>query len=136
MLNMAYVWEVTEALSLLTDIEEKEKEIAESICQHCLDEIVCILRPDVQQADPRIVAAAAGKAFYNLCIKRAWAQEESNMSSFKAGDLSISYNSVSSQEQLNSAKQIRDNAMAELMPLVSDNGFFFGKVDVYESDRA
>ncbi len=131
---MAYVWEVTEALSLLTDIAENEKEASETICRHCLDEIINLLRPDAEQTDPRIIAAAAGRAFYNLCIKRAWNQEEAKMSSFKAGDLSISYDSANATDQLDTAKEIRDRTLAELTPLLQDNGFFFGKVDVY--DRA
>lgn len=131
---MAYVWEVTEALSLMTNISENEKEISETICRHCLDDICTLLRPDAEQNDPRIVAAAAGKAFYNICLKRAWFQEESRMSSFKAGDLSVSFDSADAQEQLKTAKEVRDKAMAELTPLLSDNGFFFGKVDVYDRD--
>ncbi|MBQ8227561.1 MAG: hypothetical protein IJZ88_00960 [Clostridia bacterium] len=129
---MAYVWEVTEALSLLTDITQNEKETSETICRHCLEETLNLLRPDANQSDPRIVAAAAARAFYNLCIKRTWLQEESKMTSFKAGDLSVSYDSASVQEQLNSAKEIRDKAMLELTPLIADNGFYFGKVDIYD----
>lgn len=131
---MAYLWEVTEALSLLTDIEQSEKEMSETICRHCLDEIHTLLRPDVEQTDPRIVAAAAGRAFYNLLVKRTWLQEESKMSSFKAGDLSISYDSATTPEQLLCAKEIRDKTMLELTPLLKDNGFYFGKVDVYDRD--
>ncbi len=131
---MAYVWEVTEALSLLTDVAEGEKETVEAICQRCLDEICALLRPEAELTDPRIITAAAGKALYNLCIKRAWSQQENNMTSFKAGDLSVSYNSLDIQQQLVSAKEISDNAMRELTPLLNDNGFYFGKVDIYDRD--
>lgn len=129
---MAYVWEVTEALSLLTDIDHTEKETAESICRRCLDEILTMVRPDVEQSDPRIISAAAGKAFYHLCIKRLRAQEEETMTNFKAGDLSVSYESAKEHNQLNCAKEVCSKAMTELTPLLTDNGFFFGKVDIYD----
>lgn len=133
---MAYIWEVTDALSLLTDISDSEKETVEAICQRSLDEINSKLKSEAEQTDPRIAAAATAQAFYSLCIRRLSFKEEANMSSFKAGDLSISYDSANSQEQLNLAKDIRDKAMLELAPLLADNGFYFGKVDVYDRDRA
>lgn len=131
---MAYIWEITKALELLTDIDESEKETVEAISQQALDEINHQLKPDVDFTDPRIVSAAAGIAFYNLCVKRAGKKSETDMASFKAGDLSVSFNEVSSSEQLSLAKEIRDKAMLGLTPLVADNGFFFGKVDIYDTN--
>ncbi|MBQ8784255.1 MAG: hypothetical protein IJZ57_10855 [Clostridia bacterium] len=133
---MAYIWEVTDALSLLTDIADSEKETAEAICQRALDEINAKLKPEVEQTDPRIAAAAAGIAFYKLCIKRCGIQKEAEMTSFKAGDLSISYSTADAKEQLSLAKEICDKAMLEITPLLSDNGFYFGKVDIYDANPA
>ena len=133
---MAYIWEVTDSLSLLTDIDDGEKETVEAICQRALDEINSKLKPDVEQTDTRITSAAASLAFYNLCVKRLSLQDETNMSSFKAGDLSVSYNTADPKEQLSLAKEIRDKAMIDLIPLLADNGFYFGKVDIYDRNSA
>ncbi len=133
---MAYVWEVAKALGLLTEIDEEEKECIEAVCQQALDEINAKLKPDVELTDPRITSAATGVAFYNLCIKRSAGRKENDMSSFKAGDLSVSFNEGGFSEQLSLAKEIRDKATLDLTPLLADNGFFFGKVDVYDTNSA
>lgn len=133
---MAYVWEVAKSLELLTEIEESEKEAVESICQQALDEINLKLKPGIDLTDPRITSAATGVAFYKLCVKRANKKDVADMSSFKAGDLSIAFNEANASEQLGLAKELRDKAMLDLTPLVADNGFFFGKVDVYDTNPA
>ena len=133
---MAYVWEIAKSLELFTEIDESEKESVEAICQQALDEINTKLKPGVDLTDPRITSAATGIAFYNLCVKRSNKKGEADMSSFKAGDLSISFSEGSSPEKLSLAKEIRDKAMLDLTPLVADNGFFFGKVDIYDTNPA
>ncbi len=133
---MAYIWEVAKALELMTEIDENEKETVEAICQQALDDVNARLKTDIDLTDPRITSAAAGIAFYGLCVKRANQKGDADMSSFKAGDLSISFNEVSSSKQLSLAKEIRDKALLELIPLACDNGFYFRKVDVYDSDPA
>ena len=67
---MAYVWEVAKALGLLTEIDADEKECVEAVCQQALDEINAKLKPDVVLTDPRITSAAAGFAFYSLCVSK------------------------------------------------------------------
>ncbi len=126
---MAYLWEVTEALSLLCEADENDETVV-SICTKALDEINSRLKPDADLTDPRITAAAAGQAFYNLTVKRLGTQSTENLSGFKAGDLSISYDTVNHTQALETAKEIRDTAFRELTPLLSDNGFFFGSVRV------
>ena len=133
---MAYVWEVAKALGLLTEIDADEKECVEAVCQKALDEINAKLKPDVELTDPRITSAAAGIAFYSLCVKRSGNKKENDMSAFKAGDLSVSFSESSPTEQLSLAKEIRDKAMLDLTPLLKDYGFFFGKVDVYDPKPA
>ncbi len=127
---MANVWEVMDALSLMTNVDESEKESVMGICQLSLNEILSRIRPDADLADPRITSAAAGQSFYMLCVKRSATETSTNMSGFKAGDLSISYDTVSPASQTELAEKIRDKALQELTPLLSDNGFFFGKVDI------
>lgn len=124
---MAYLWEVTEALSLLCQTQEDEETVS-LVCQKALDEINAKLKPDADLTDPRITSAAAAQAFYNLSVKQCNSQSEENLSGFKAGDLSISYDTVNYTQQLEIAKELRDNAMKELTPLVRDCGFFFGSV--------
>ena len=65
----------------------------------------------------------------NKCLKD-FVIRYKNMSGFKAGDLSISYDKADSQQQLKLAGEIRDNALKELTPLLKDNGFYVGMVDI------
>lgn len=127
---MANVWDVMDSLLLMTDIHESERKPAMVICERSLDEIVSCLSDNADTSDPRINSAAAAQAFYTLCVKRNSLSETTNMSGFKAGDLSVSYDTVSPQQQLELAKEIRDKAMQNLIPLLADNGFFVGKVDI------
>lgn len=127
---MANIWEVADSLALLTHIDDSEKQTVMGICEISLKEINSRLRHDADFYDPRITAAAAAQAFYTLCVRRNTSASEANMSGFKAGDLSISYDKADSQQQLKLAGEIRDNALKELTPLLKDNGFYVGMVDI------
>ena len=127
---MANIWEVMDSLLLMTDIQESERKPAMVICEHALKEVMSCLSDTADTSDPRITSAAAARAFYTLCVKRASQSETTNMSGFKAGDLSVSYDTVNPQQQLELAKEILGKAMQALIPLLADNGFFVGKVDI------
>lgn len=66
----------------------------------------------------RIAQAAAGLAYYALCVRRAGNSD--GVESFKAGDITVKKGADSS---LKFAASVRDSALAELTPLLSDDGF-------------
>ncbi len=129
---MAYTWDVFQSLCLMIEISEEETEVAKTICEISLKEVLARVRPDVDIFDPRINSAAAAQALYSLCIKRLSCEEVTGLSSFKAGDLSVAYDDKGSRRQLELAKEILAKAMENLTPLLIDNGFYVGKVDVYD----
>ena len=77
-------WNVLALLRQLTDISADEEPSALQLCLTALEQIKCRLRPNAPQDDVRIAAAAAGIAFYTLCVRRAGNADD--VTGFKAGD--------------------------------------------------
>lgn len=64
-------WEVKDYLGELTDISAYKEEEILPLCRSCIKEIESKLKPDADKEDFRIVAAAAGLAYYKLALKKA-----------------------------------------------------------------
>lgn len=126
---MSNVWEVFDTLKQYTDISEDEKETVMGLCANALEDICSRLKPDADPSDRRIISAASAQAFYMLCIKKS-APPDDGMTSFKAGDLSLTYSRQNYQQQAQLAKELAQQAMRQLAGLIEDSGFYFGKVDV------
>ena len=126
---MSNVLEAFNALKLYTDISDEEKEEAVELCTNALEDISSRLKRPDDASDRRVIAAAGAQAYYMLCIKRS-APPDDGITSFKAGDLSMTYNSQVGNQQIQLAKELLAQAMRQLAGLVEDNGFYFGKVDI------
>lgn len=126
---MADAYDVLESLRQIAVLSDEEEKTAQELCSHALLSVTSLLRPDVDPSDFRIVSAAAAQAFFNLCVKRA-SGDDSSITSFKAGDLSVSKDLAQSEKNIAVAKEIRDDAFLKLTPLLYDESFFFEKVDV------
>ena len=126
---MSNVLEAFNALKKYTDISEEEKETAVELCTNALEDISSRLKRPDDASDRRVIAAAGAQAFYMLCIRRS-APPDDGMTSFKAGDLSMTYSRQDSNKQLQLAKELVQQAMRQLAGFVEDNGFYFGKVDI------
>lgn len=126
---MSNVLEAFNALKQYTDIREEEKEAAVELCTNALEDIGSRLKRPDDASDRRVIAAAGAQAFYMLCIKRS-SPPDDGMTSFKAGDLSMTYNSQAGNQQIQLAKELLAQSMRHLAGLVEDNGFYFGKVDI------
>lgn len=120
--------EVLDVLQQLTEIEPSEIQAATDLCKIYLETTRLRLKDGSSNSDPRVIAAAAAEALYALCVRRY--VDSSQVSSFKAGDLSITQNSTDNNKKLTLAQQLRDKAETELIPLLKDNGFFAGKIDI------
>lgn len=119
-------WSVLSLLRQLTDIGEDEEKVCLGIALSSLERVQSRLRADVDMDDVRIAQAAAGLAYYALCVRRA-AGSADGIQSFKAGDISVEKSADSS---LKFAASVRDSALAELTPLLSDEGFFCCGVEI------
>ena len=126
---MSNVLEAFNALKLYTDISDEENEAAVELCTNALEDISSRLKRPDDASDRRVIAAAGAQAYYMLCIKRS-APPNDGITSFKAGDLSMTYNSQVGNQQIQLAKELLAQAMRQLAGLVEDNGFYFGKVDI------
>lgn len=118
-------WSVLSLLRQLTDITDEDEALCLQICLSALEGVRSRLSPNADENDVRIAEAAAGAAFYSLCVRRSGKSD--GILSFKAGDIAVEKSSDSS---LKNAAAVRDNAFAALTPLLRDDGFFCCGVDV------
>lgn len=95
------------------------------LCGACLDEVSAMLREGVSQDDVRVTSAAAALAYYKMKLSELSSLD--GASSFKAGDVTVSRDLHGA---LNTARSLRDEAFAALAPLMRDERFHFGGVDV------
>ena len=123
-------WEVKDYLGELTDISAyKEKEIL-PLCRSCIKEIESKLKPDADRKDFRVVAAAAGLAYYKLALKKSSMESEAGITSFKAGDVSIEQESKTVEDFLDRAKDFYEKKAADIIPLCKDDSFAFNQIKV------
>lgn len=122
-------WEVKEYLGHLTEIEESEQENTLELCKASLREIEAMLKVDADRNDARIASAAASLAFYKMSLKRSFSSSE-EITSFKAGDVSITQDTGGSSKQLERAEKLYSEALKSIIPLCTDNGFAFENIKI------
>lgn len=122
-------WEVKEYLGHLTEIEESEQENILELCKASLREIEAMLKVDADRNDARIASAAASLAFYKMSLKRSFSSSE-EITSFKAGDVSITQDTGGSSKQLERAEKLYSEALKGIIPLCTDNGFAFENIKI------
>lgn len=122
-------WEVMDSLSLLAQWDESEKDNIFALCKSSLREIEAMLKKDVDRSDFRIAAAAAANAYYKLSLRLSFSSSKEDITSFKAGDVSITQGSSNnSQKQLDKAEKLYSQALHNIIPLCQDNGFAFENI--------
>lgn len=80
-------WSVLSLLKQLTDIGEDEEKVCLGIALSSLERVNSRLKADADMDDVRIAQAAAGLAYYALCVRRAGNSD--GVESFKAGDITV-----------------------------------------------
>ncbi len=120
-------WEVKEYLGQLTDWEDSDEESILSLCKSALGEIDAMLKADADRNDVRIASAAASLAYYKLTIKRSFSAAD-EITSFKAGDVSITQGGGNSTKQLANAEKLYNEALKSILPLCTDNSFAFENI--------
>ncbi len=120
---MTTSWNVLARFRQLIDIDDTEAEKILPLCVVNLQRIQAQLRSDVNQDDVRIAEAAAALTYYDYAIKLS--SETDDVTSFKAGDITVS-KSVSSLTE--NAEKMKNSALLELVPLMKDTNFVFMNV--------
>lgn len=123
-------WEVKDYLGELTDISAYKEEEILPLCRSCIKEIDSRLKPDADREDFRVIAAAAGLAYYKLALKKSSLESEPSITSFKAGDVSIEQDSKTVEDFLERAKDFYDKKSTDIIPLCKDDSFAFNQIKV------
>ena len=123
-------WEVKDYLGELTDISAYKEEEILPLCRSCIKEIESKLKPDADRKDFRVVAAAAGLAYYKLALKKSSMESEAGITSCKAGDVSIEQESKTVEDFLDRAKDFYEKKAADIIPLCKDDSFAFNQIKV------
>jgi len=113
-------WNVLNSLRQLTVLDDEAAANALPFCKASLDEIRESLKSAADENDPRVGRAAAGLAFYRLTAQKL--SGEDSVTSFKAGDVTISQ---SASAALDIASRARDEAYLAVLPLLRDDRFVF-----------
>lgn len=83
------------------------------------------IRQDADLTDIRLVNLAAAQAYCKI-LARSFSSDE-GISSFKAGDVTIS---TGASQASSAARTARDEALAAALPLLRDEEFYFSGVCV------
>lgn len=117
---MVTAWNVLKRLEHFMDFDTNEKDKALSVCVANLEKVLSKLKPDSDRSDCRITEAAAAMSYYDFAV-RAVADNSEGVTSFKAGDVSVS---KSHQSLIEIASDLRRDALGNLAPLCADSDFF------------
>lgn len=83
------------------------------------------IKPGAEHSDIRLINLAAATVNYRLCVRNIHSDE--GITSFKAGDVTVSISPSALVEQ---AEKEKAAATMAALPLLKDDGFFFGQVSV------
>lgn len=119
-----------DCLSILSSLREyysakgTDEELA-PLCTAAAKEIMPRIKPGAEHSDIRLINLAAATVNYRLCVKNIHSDE--GITSFKAGDVTVSISPSALVEQ---AEKEKAAATMAALPLLKDDGFFFGQVSV------
>lgn len=112
--------QVLERAKIIGDIEESEESALLPFCDAAAGFINGKTRADADASDVRLLIAAAAIALSRFLSVRNSA--EGDISSFKAGDVTVSY---SGNAQVQSAENLRKATLEDASDLLIDGGFAF-----------
>ena len=116
-------WTVLSSLREITPLDENGAADALPLCRTALQTLLPRLKPSADPEDIRIAHAAAGIAYYKWVLRST--AEEDNLTSFKAGDVTVSRSASSALER---AAFVRNEALLEASALLLDENFAFCSV--------
>ncbi len=95
------------------------------LCVSAAKELLPKLRADTDRSDIRLINLAAANVNYRLCVRNLHSEE--GITSFKAGDVTVS---ISPSALLEQAEKEKTSAYLSALPLFRDDEFFFGQVSI------
>ena len=119
-----------DCLSILSALREyysaegTDEELA-PLCTAAAKEILTRIKPCAEHSDIRLINLAAATVNYRLCIRNMKGAE--GVTSFKAGDVTVS---ISPSTLIEQAEKEKAAATVAALPLLKDDGFFFGQVSI------
>ena len=116
-------WSVLAALREMTVLEDGAASQALPLCRSALQTLVSRLKDGADPADSRLIRAAAGLAYYKWTLRNFAGTD--GITSFKAGDVTVSRSSACTLEQ---AEKVRDESLLAALPLLTDDAFLFCSV--------
>ena len=116
-------WTVLSVLCAIAQPDAAQRAAVLPLCRSALERLRRSLKKTADPEDPRISRAAAADAYYDWTL-RLLAQEE-NVTSFKAGDVTISRSASAAFE---TAERVRRDAYLAVLPLLEDPYFVFRSI--------
>ena len=95
------------------------------VCTLAVNELLPRVKNESVHSDARLVSLAAAMANYRLCAKKV--RNSDGVTSFKAGDVTVSVSAAALMEQ---AEKDRKDALLAALPLLKDDEFIFRQVAV------
>ena len=117
-------WRVLSTLREFYSYGETDAELI-PICDATARELSERVKPNADCSDIRLINAAASMANYRLCLKRMYTDE--GVTSFKAGDVTVSISPAALTEQ---AEKDKTRAILAAAPLLRDDDFLFRQVSI------
>ena len=117
-------WRVLSVLREYYAYSEADSELI-PICESAARELSARVKRNADCSDIRLVNAAAAFANYRLCVKKAYADD--GVTSFKAGDVTVS---VSPNALIENAEKEKTQAIIAALPLLRDDEFLFRQVSI------
>ncbi len=121
---MIEIWSILDALRRNHAAEGTDEELA-PLCAAAAKELEYRLKEGVDCSDIRLINAGAAMVNYRLSMKKANTDE--NVTSFKAGDVTVS---LSPSAIIERAEKEKSEALLSAIPLLRDDGFVFRQVSI------
>jgi len=113
---------ILSALREYYSVQGTDEELA-PLCTAAAKEILPKIKSGAEHSDIRLINLAAAMVNYRLCVRNI--NSEDGVTSFKAGDVTIS---ISPSALIEQAEKEKAQATISAIPLLKDDGFFFGQV--------
>ena len=122
---MINVWSVSQLLEDVGLLSEEETKRIIPFCMAACSKLSKRLKDVKFEDEPAVINACAGIALYNYSLLQS--QSEDNVTSFKAGDVTIS---KSTSAIFENAIKFRDEAMLNATDFLTDVDFVFQAVEI------
>lgn len=119
-----------DCLSVLSALREyyspegTDEELA-PVCTLTVNELLPRVKSEEVHSDARLISLAAAMVNYRLCVKRL--KNSDGVTSFKAGDVTVSVSASALMEQ---AEKEKNEALISALPLLKDEEFVFRQVSI------